>query len=79
MLLVRRFVSLTASCSENEGAHNHGAAARSFVRWFAFFMLRVSLYDMWGLAPRVIGWAPWCMSGETLPVTLRGASEEICL
>jgi hypothetical protein len=51
MLLVRRFVSLTAGCSENEGAHNRGAVARSFVRWFAFFMLRVSLYDMWGLAP----------------------------
>jgi hypothetical protein len=49
MLLVRRFAFLTAGCSENEGAHNCGAIARSW--WFAFFMLRVSLYDMWGLAP----------------------------
>jgi hypothetical protein len=46
MLLVRWFVSLTAGCSENEVAHNRGAVARSFVRWFAFFVLRVSLYDM---------------------------------
>jgi hypothetical protein len=26
-----------------------------------------------GPGPRVIGWEPWCSSGETLPVTLRGA------
>jgi hypothetical protein len=31
MLLVRRFAFLTAGCSENEGAHNCGAVARSLV------------------------------------------------
>jgi hypothetical protein len=78
MLLVRQFISLTAGCSGNEGAHNHGAVARSFVRWFAFFVLQVSLYDMWGLAPchRV---GTLVHVGETLSVTLRGASGEICL
>jgi hypothetical protein len=29
MLLVRRFVFLTAGCPENEGVHNRGAVARS--------------------------------------------------
>jgi hypothetical protein len=51
MLLVRRFIFLTAGCSENEGAHNHGAVAALLVWWFAFFVFRVSLYDAWGLAP----------------------------
>jgi hypothetical protein len=32
MLLARRFAFLTAGCSENEGAHNRGAVARSMVR-----------------------------------------------
>jgi hypothetical protein len=49
MFLVRRFVSLTAGCGENEGAHNRGAIACSWR--FSFFALWVSLYDMWGLAP----------------------------
>jgi hypothetical protein len=29
--------------------------------------------------PYVIEWEPWRTSGETLPVTLRGTSGEICL
>jgi hypothetical protein len=49
------------------------------VRRFAIFAFRVSLYDMWDLAPRVVGWEPWSTSGETLPVMHWGASGEICL
>jgi hypothetical protein len=49
------------------------------VQQFAIFTFRVSLYDMWDLAPCVVGQEPWSTSGETLPVMLRGASGEICL
>jgi hypothetical protein len=48
------------------------------VRRFAFFALRASCMTC-EACPHVIGWEPWCASGETLPVTLRGASGEICL
>jgi hypothetical protein len=43
------------------------------VWWFAFFVLRASLYDAWGLAPHVIGRDPRCTPRETLPVMLQGA------
>jgi hypothetical protein len=42
MPLARRFAFLTAGYPENGGARNRREVARSF---------RVSLYDMWGLAP----------------------------
>jgi hypothetical protein len=43
MPLARRFAFLNAGYPENGGARNRRAVARSF--------FRVSLYDMWGLAP----------------------------
>jgi hypothetical protein len=44
-------------------------------------LLRVSGQLAWrvGPSPRVVGWEPWSTSVEALPVTLGGASEEICL
>jgi hypothetical protein len=37
---------------------------------------RVSLHDVWDLAPRVVGGGPWSTSVKTLPVTLEDASGE---
>jgi hypothetical protein len=78
MLLVQRFAFLTTGCSENEGAHNRGAVVRSLCGGSPSSFFR-SVSMTCGAWPRVIGWEPWCTSGETLPVTLRGASGEICL
>jgi hypothetical protein len=48
-------------------------------RWFAFFVLQISSYDVWVPTPVSWGEEPWRMSVGTSPVTLRGASEEVCL
>jgi hypothetical protein len=49
------------------------------VRRFAFFVLRISSYDVWVPAPVSWGGEPWRMLVGISPVTLRGASEEVCL
>jgi hypothetical protein len=64
MPLVRRFAFLTAGCLENGGAHNRLVVARSFFE---------SVCMTCGAWPRVIRWEPWCTSGETSLVTLRGS------
>jgi hypothetical protein len=52
MLPAWRFAFSTAGFGEDEGAHNRGAVARSMCGGSSsFFVLQVSLYDMWGLAP----------------------------
>jgi hypothetical protein len=78
MLLVRRFAFLTVGCGEDEGAHYRGAVACSLCddSPSSRFGPACMTCEAW---PRVIGWEPWCASGETLPVTLRGASGEVCL
>jgi hypothetical protein len=49
------------------------------VRRFAFFVLRISSYDVWVLAP--VSWEenPGGCQWARSPVALRGASEEVCL
>jgi hypothetical protein len=76
MLLVRRFAFMTASCSENEEAHNRGAVARSSCGGLPS--------SCFGSVCMTCGAWPPCHRvetlvhvGETLPVTLWGASGEI--
>jgi hypothetical protein len=77
-LLVRRFASLTAGCDGDGRAHNRRAVARSLCDDSPFSRFRPACMtcEAW---PHVIGWEPWCASGETLPVTLWGTSGGICL
>jgi hypothetical protein len=75
---MRRFTFLTAGCPENEGAHNCGAVARS--------LRGGSPSSRFGSVSLTRGAWPPCHRvgtleyvGGILPVTLQGASGEICL
>jgi hypothetical protein len=69
----------TAGFGEDEGILI--TAGRLHASCAVVCLLCVSSQLAWhvGPSPRVVGWEPWSTSVETLPVTLGGASEEICL
>jgi hypothetical protein len=77
--LARRLALSSAGSGEDEGTlitagRFHALrAAVCLPRVLSQFARRM------GPNPRVVGGEPWSTSVETLPVTLRGASEEICL
>jgi hypothetical protein len=77
-LLMRRFASLTGGCGEDGRANNRRVVARSLCDDSPSSRFGPACMTC-GAWPHVIGWEPWCASGETLPVTLRGASGEIYL
>jgi hypothetical protein len=70
MLLVRRFTFLTAGCSENEGAHNRGAVARSLCGGLSSSCFE-SVCMTCGAWPPCHRVGTLVHVGETLPVTLR--------
>jgi hypothetical protein len=78
MLLVQRFAFLTAGCSENEGAHNHGAVVCS--------LCGGSPSSFFGSVSMTCGAWPPCHRvgtlvhvGGDLARDALGASGEICL
>jgi hypothetical protein len=79
MLPAWRLALSSAGSGEDEGTLVTAGQLRALR--VAVRLLHVSgqLARRVGPNPRVVGGEPWSTSVETLPVTLRGASEEICL
>jgi hypothetical protein len=79
MLPAWRLALSSAGSGEDEGTLITVGRFHAFHA--AVCLLRVSgqLARRVGPNPRVVGGEPWSTSVETLPVTPRGASEEICL
>jgi hypothetical protein len=77
--LARRLALSTAGSGEDEGTLI--TVGRFHALHAAVCLPRVSsqFARRMGPNPRVVGGKPWSTSVETLPVTLRGTSEEICL